>query len=381
MTAKRFILIGNYPPDGQESMRRFAELLAEGLTARNIAVEVIAPRRILVPRGANTTNGLWKWIAYLDKWVVFPFSLRKTVNKQRRQFGDQVRYHICDHSNAPYLAHLPAKQTGITCHDVLAIRSALGYPAAYCEVSRTGILLQRWIWRHLRQAPRIGCVSHLTLQHLCEVAGKQEPQAGWTAVHNAFNANFARIDETTANAILAKQGIALPRPFLLHVGSNLPRKNRRMLLSMIGSGNQPWPGHVCFAGAALNAQLVAEAKKLGVLDRIHSVTRPDHTTLCALYGLAQAFVFPSFSEGFGWPLIEAQACGAPVIASNYEPLPEVSGGAALHADPHNVDAFVAALRQLNDFALRNSLIEAGLKNASRFDVNAMISKYLALHEN
>ncbi len=78
-------------------------------------------------------------------------------------------------------------------------------------------------------------------------------------------------------------------------------------------------------------------------------------------------------------MIEAQACGTPVIASNLEPLPEVSGGAALLADPHDARSFAVALLQLNDAAVRESLIVQGFKNATRFGLAPMIDGYLALH--
>jgi glycosyltransferase involved in cell wall biosynthesis len=375
-----FILIGNYLPDGQESMMRFTTLLANGLRQRGIAVEILNPQPILVRKNAVSGKGIAKWLAYVDKWILFPFALRRIVRKRKLEFGGRIRYHICDHSNAPYLAHLPKDQTGITCHDILAIRSALGYPAAYCPVSRTGVILQHWILKHLRTLDRIACDSNLTLRHLHEVTGQKAPKPGWEVVPIAFNAEFKKIETGLAIQILEKKGIFLPRPFLLHVGSNLPRKNRRMLLQMVCPERQPWPGHICFAGQPMDDLLAAEARELGILDRIQSVPKPDHKTLCALYSLAYAFVFPSFAEGFGWPLIEAQACGTPVIASNLEPLPEVSGGAALHADPHDARTFSAALHKLSDTAVRECLINEGLKNAARFGREEMIEKYLALYE-
>jgi len=261
----------------------------------------------------------------------------------------------------------------------LAIRGALGYPESYCAASRTGVLLQRWILKHLSRAPRIGCVSGLTLRHLCEVAGQARPKPGWTVLPNAFNAEFGKMETAQALHTLARKGISLPRPYLLHVGSNLPRKNRRMLLQMITQSSRPWSGHICFAGEPAASELSAEAQVLGIFDRIHSVSKPDHETLCALYSLAHAFVFPSLSEGFGWPLIEAQACGVPVIASASDPLPEVSGGAALHAHPHDAPAFASALQNLAVEAVRKSLVEQGLKNARRFDLATMTDGYLALH--
>ena len=334
----------------------------------------------MVRKNSSPGKGLGKWLAYVDKWILFPFALRRLVQEKQREFGGNVHYHVCDHSNAPYLAHLPENRSAITCHDVLAIRGALGYPDSYCAASRTGVVLQRWILKHLSRARRIACVSGLTLRQLCEVAGQKIHPPGWPVLHNAFNAEFEKIETAEAMRILEGQGIAIPRPFLLHVGSNLPRKNRRMLLQMITQAGRSWPGHLCFAGEAGDAQLVAEAQKLGIQARIHSVAKPDHQTLCALYSLAHAFVFPSLSEGFGWPLIEAQACGVPVIASDLEPLPEVSGGAALHANPHDAAAFASALQSLEDATVRNSLVERGFQNARRFDLATMIDGYLALHE-
>ena len=360
-------------------MIRFADLLANGLQACGFNAEIITPKPIVLGKNSNPGGGLGKWLGYVDKWILFPFTLRRVVREKQRDFGDQVYFHVCDHSNAPYLAHLPAARTAITCHDVLAIRGALGYPDSYCPASRAGVFLQRWILKNLRRAKKIACVSKLTLHQLVETAAEKNPPVGWTVIPNALNATFKKTKIEAALKMLHSAGIKIPQPFLLHVGSNLPRKNRRMLLQMVAQSNPPWPGHICFAGEPADDLLLNEARDLKISEHVHSVAKPSHEVLCALYSLAHAFVFPSLSEGFGWPLIEAQACGTPVIASNLEPLPEVSGGAALHADPHDAKAFASALQSLSDDAVRDSLVERGEKNAARFTVPVMIQQYLALH--
>ena len=379
MRPERFILIGNYPPDRQESMIRFALLLERGLKSRGFTVEIVAPRPFVLRKNSSPNHGFGKWLGYVDKWILFPFTLRRIARENQREFGGQVFFHVCDHSNAPYLAHLPAARSAITCHDVLAIRGALGFPGSHCAASRAGVFLQRWILKNLRGAKKIACVSKLTLRQLVETAGEKNPPPSWVLVPNALNADFKKMETAAALEILQCAGIHIPRPFLLHVGSNLPRKNRRMLLQMAGQSTPPWAGNICFAGEAANEALLAEAKELKISERIHSVEKPGHEVLCALYSLAHAFVFPSLSEGFGWPVIEAQACGVPVIASNLEPLPEVSGGAALHADPLNAKSFAAALQSLEDSSARNFLIERGQKNSARFSVATMTDQYLALH--
>jgi len=98
-----------------------------------------------------------------------------------------------------------------------------------------------------------------------------------------------------------------------------------------------------------------------------------------LYNAATVFIFPSFSEGFGWPVIEAQACGTPVIASNIESLMEVSDGTALHADPSKPEQFAEAFLSLKNDVLKLELIENGFKNTLRFRPERMVNAYLDLY--
>src|SRR5690606_20806251 len=112
--------------------------------------------------------------------------------------------------------------------------------------------------------------------------------------------------------------------------------------------------------------LLNYAKQLGLEKRIISIVRPDHNIIVALFSACKAFIFPSLSEGFGWPLIEAQACGAPVVSSNLNPMPEVSGGAAIHVDSTNPELFAEAFLKLEDDVFRRNLIEKGFENIQKF---------------
>ena len=148
---------------------------------------------------------------------------------------------------------------------------------------------------------------------------------------------------------------------------------------MIAAIGDKWNGRVCFAGEALEEELLNYAESLRVADRVFSIVKPSHEVLLALYNGCEAFVFPSFSEGFGWPMIEAQACGAPVIASNLPPMPEVCGAGALFADPYKPENFAEVFLTLNaDKSLRDDLIQKGLKNIERFHIDKMMRAYLKL---
>ena len=179
--------------------------------------------------------------------------------------------------------------------------------------------------------------------------------------------------------LLTKTRKKFNKPFLLHVGSRLMRKNRKLLLDMIALLGFRWDGNICYAGEPIDEELSNYARSLGLEERIISIEKPDHLTLVALYNAATVFIFPSFSEGFGWPVIEAQACGTPVIASNIESLMEVSDGTALHADPSKPEQFAEAFLSLKNDVLKLELIENGFKNTLRFRPERMVNAYLDLY--
>ncbi|MFD2573292.1 glycosyltransferase family 4 protein [Spirosoma soli] len=376
----RIILIGNYLPDRQESMERFAQMLHAGFRRTGCQSEIWRPGVYFGKWAKTTHSGVGKWLGYVDKWIVFPLVLRWRLSRKPQQYAG-ARFHICDHSNAPYLGHLPAERTGITCHDVLAIRGALGYEDAYCPASSFGKILQKWILSHLSRARLLACVSQFTLTQLKELAGTPTAnQRGWRVIHNTFNGDFWPMSADDARTTLAQKGVKLPASYVLHVGSGMARKNRRMLLDMVAALGPQWTGSICYAGEAIDDELKTLAQSLDLQDRVISISKPDHETLVALYSACETFVFPSFSEGFGWPLIEAQACGAPVITTNIEPMPEVSGGAALYANPTKPEAFAEALLALQNETTRSEFVRQGFINVAKFESDRIMNAYLELHE-
>lgn len=374
------ILIGNYAPDKQQSMERFAQMLANGFSKEGHHATIWRPVVFLGKLFKSTTTGAGKWMGYIDKWILFPFILHWRLLHKKYRLGN-VHFHVCDHSNSYYLKQLPVDRTVITCHDVLAIRGALGYEDAGVSASGTGKILQHWILNNLTGARKLATVSYTTYQQLCALDNKHPKihAKNWRVVYNAFNADFRPVSKEEAASLLSKAGIDNGTPYLLHVGSGLRRKNRKLLIDMLMILGNKWSGNICFAGEAPDEDLTAYIGKLGLKNRVISVVNPDHTTLVALYSTCTAFVFPSLSEGFGWPVIEAQACGAPVLASSLNPLPEVSGGAALHVNPAKPADFANAFLSLQNSTTRSKLISKGFENAKRFNVSIMTRAYLELH--
>ena len=374
----RIILIGNYLKDRQQSMIRFADMLSNGFTTREIEVITWRAPVLFGSFFSQTQSGAGKWLGYIDKWIIFPVILRlrllRPFNRDARN-----RFHICDHSNSPYLSYLPNSTTIVTCHDVLAIKSALGYQGTYCETSRFGGILQRWILKNLSAAKNIACVSDFTCHEFKQVA-YANPERNLVIIPNAFNDTFYSVEPDKARIILDNLSVKICSPFILHVGGGHHRKNRNLLIKMVADLKEEWNGMICFAGEKLDDQLIALIRENGLSDRVISLVNIEHQTLLALYSSCHAFIFPSFSEGFGWPLIEAQACGAPVITSNKQPMIEVTGGDALFADPENANEFKNKFMNLSDPILRKNLINKGFLNARRFELTPMLDSYIRLYD-
>lgn len=371
----KILLISNYPPDKQESMRRYAEGLSRDLSERGVPNEIWLPPVILGTYINNTHSGIGKYLGYFDKYVLAPIFLLLLRLKNLRS---SVNYHICDHSNAPYRFYLPKAYTGITCHDVLAIRGALGYEDAYCPATGMGVLLQKWILSNLSKIPRIAAVSQFTLDQLLELATPQK-SFNWAVVYNTFNAEFTPMNRAEARTLLEQFCIPHNEPFIFHIGSQLPRKNRKMLIEMFARSDR-FKGKIVYAGQPIDPKLLAVIKEYKLEDQVLEIVKPNHNELVALYSLCHAFVFPSFSEGFGWPIIEAQACGAPVITSALDPMQEVGGQAALYANPNNPDDFASAIDRFQQTDLREEYIALGFQNIKRYGKEEIINHFLDLYK-
>ena len=369
------VLIGNYPLDRQESMQRFAQMLSSGFRTNGIQVKNWQPIIFFGAPFSTTVSGIGKWFGYLDKWILFPL----VITWRRLLSRKNTCYHICDHSNAPYLRFLPKESTAITCHDVLAIQSGLGFSDTHVSTSKMGTILQKWILRHLSTARNLATVSQYTFDELNKLTLDNRNRRNWQIIPNSFNDRFHKIDSDKAETLLLKFKISAADKFILHVGSDLPRKNRKLLLDTAACLGARWSGKICYAGHPIDERLKRHAESLGLHHRIISVEAPDHEMLLALYSRCDAFIFPSLSEGFGWPVIEAQACGAPVIASNIQPMPEVGGAGALYADPTRPEEFASALTSLQNASIKNELTKRGLQNIARYRSEVMMEKYLKLH--
>lgn len=360
------VLIGNYPGDRQQSMTRYAACLHRELTRRGHSVRLVTPTvrlRSLLP----SRYRIGKWLGYIDKYILFRIGFSRSLR-------DADLVHICDHSNAPYLPWIKGRPSIITVHDAFGIRSAMGhYPQN--RTGASGRKLQQWILHSLAYADRLIYVSDKTKEDFSQVLSITTPS---DVVLHALNWAYRPASEEQLLQTLTPLGLS-ERKYLLHVGGNQWYKNRLGVLQAFARIQaeerfQDWK--LVMAGKPMTEAMQAFIRKhsLAGVVSVEDVTNED---LQALYTGAAALLFPSLEEGFGWPLLEAQACACPVITSNREPMMQVAGAGAVYLDPAEPIAAVSALDEV--MARREELVAAGLENLKRFSVEEMIDRYEAAY--
>jgi glycosyltransferase involved in cell wall biosynthesis len=173
---------------------------------------------------------------------------------------------------------------------------------------------------------------------------------------------------TLSPAGMAKTDIPLPNRYFLYVGKRNTYKNFFFLLNAMNALSQTTPhcSLICAGGGTFTARERKEIDRLRLSDKIIQMDADD-TMLAHLYSRAQAFVFPSLYEGFGIPILEAFACGCPVLLSNRSCLPEVGGDAARYFDPESVSSLVENLTEvIEDKALADDMRTSGLNRLKLF---------------
>jgi len=203
-------------------------------------------------------------------------------------------------------------------------------------------------------------------------------------IHNGFDPEVFRPVRDPARLQAVREKYRLPEHFILWAGQIESRKNIARLLQAFARIKDEVPHHLVMAGAlrwSAGSELTI-LKGLGIESRLCQPGWIDHGDLPAVYCLADQFAFPSLYEGFGIPLLEAMACGCPIVTANTCAPPEVCAGAALLVDPLNVDEIASGMRRLLlDTQLKQQLIERGIERAKDFGWEKCVREILALFES
>ncbi len=380
----KILLVGNYTADRQESMQRFASVLESAFIGMGQSCILIKPVPI-IERFSFSIKGLKKWLGYIDKFILFPFILRL-----KAKTGKFDIIHICDHSNSPYLKSLRAYSTCITCHDLLAIRSAEGH-FTQNPIKKTGRIFQKWIKNGLKNAPSIVFVSNKTRIDFIETIGKPSDKS--SVIYNGLNYNYRPLSLAECTPSLAAHAPLLKDcDYILHVGNNNWYKNRKGLLKLFDSIKKKSliSLKLVLVGQPLTPTLKSLAKTLSITPDIIETGPLSNHDLNAFYSQARCLIFPSLEEGFGWPILEAIASGCRVITTKKQPMEEVGGKAATYIEPYPDDPSLIQtwcdhsseilFNILNESPeSKSQILQQGLSHTQHFSTEHMARAYLEFY--
>lgn len=264
-------------------------------------------------------------------------------------------YHATEH-----LLPWTARPSVMTVHDLIFER----YPQHHTLANRSFLRVAMPLF--VRRAGAIIAVSKHTKQDLLELYGT--PAQKVFVVEEGIEEHFRPATEEEIRQVKERHGIR--RPYLLMVGTLEPRKNHQLAfeaLARLKAGGFPHCLVVAGGGGWLFDEVQKKVEQLQLAEDVLFAGRVPEEDLPALYSGASCFLMPSLYEGFGIPVLEAMACGAPVVCSKASSLPEVAGPAAIYIEQMTGEGLAQAVRRvLFDPQSTKQMRTQGLHRAARF---------------
>lgn len=370
---------------GSASMPRYARMIGDGMTRRGHRVEYWTAPSLFV-RLAPKPGTFRKWLGYIDAYLIFPAILKF----RKRSLSKDTLLVVTDHALGMWVPPIAAEPHVIHCHDFIAQRSAFGdIPGQAAGLS--GRTYQKLIRRGYCRGRNFISISENTRNDLNHFL-KRPPNVS-EVVYNGLHYPFAAMPAAAAaDRLKSKHGPAWRDGYFLHVGGNQWYKNRSGVIKLY---HQYLIGRetglpLVMIGAPPNRELRELAEATPRNGRVCFFSEFTDPEVHAAYVLATALIFPSWEEGFGWPIIEAQASGCPVITTQAAPMTEVGGDAAWYLPAYsrqNTDetwlktgaALMARISRLSGDE-RNKLVTAGIRNAKRFTAESALNRFEEIYQ-
>lgn len=344
MTLPRVAVVSDFLEERWASMDLVAEMLVTHLGREHSATVEVCQ---LQPRMASWMRGLplggSSRVAYnIDRFIGRYWDYPRSLGQVKKKFDI---FHIVDHSYAQLVHQLPADRCVVTCHDLDAFRSVLRP-----DVERRSWMfrcLMRHVLRGLRGAAKLTCDSESTRQEVLayELCSPERVVVVPNGVDTVFSSRPEPNCDAAADRLLGARNSGAVE--ILHVGSTVPRKRIDVLLHAFASLRKEFPqARLVRVGGPFTAEQEALVSRLGLNGAVAILPVLSREVLAAVYRRALVVVQPSEREGFGLPVLEAMACGTPVVASDLAVLREVGDGAVTYCPVADISAWNTAVGQL-----------------------------------
>ncbi|MBW4630301.1 MAG: glycosyltransferase family 4 protein [Brasilonema octagenarum HA4186-MV1] len=340
----------------EPSMDVYADNIISGLRSVRPNWEIVDLKPQPVDRKSRSLLlRVWK---YYERFWRFP-------QQVQQQVADI--FHIIDPSEAHITYWLKKKNKAVvvTCHDLVNF-----YSHDNLQGSVELPFLSRGMWIHavkgMKYADHVVAVSSATAKDTTQIMDIEPARI--SVIPNAVEAAFQPLPKEQAKSLRQKYGISPETVCLLNVGSNHPRKNLSTILKVIETLQQRGLSiHLWKVGADFTDEQKIFIKTQGLENHISYLGKPDKSTLIQIYNAADMLIAPSLHEGFGITLLEAMACGIPVITSKVSAMPEVVGEAGVLVDPNDYQAIADAVCHLHNHPdYYQELVNKGLARAKLF---------------
>jgi len=277
---------------------------------------------------------------YLTLWLYYP----AIAKRQKADIN-----HILDHSISHLIGSLDPKRTIITCHDLIGLEVSASTPFWKRKI------LWRSIIKNMSKARKIIAVSQHTKDDILKYSSYKSDDI--VVIYEGVSAKFRQIEKAQI-----EERFRFNKPAVLHVGHNNFYKNVEGLIKAIA-----------LAGKDIKFVKVGNISKgqFKLLEKLKidfiQFNNLSEEELAQVYNAVDLLVYPSWHEGFGFPVLEAMACGCPVICSNVSSLPEVAQDAAIMVTPDDIPGIAKAIEKaLGSQELRQELSEKGFRQAKKF---------------
>ena len=310
----------------------------------------------------------------------YPLWEQFALPKAAKSAGCQMLH--CTSNTAPVNTSIPLV---VTLHDIIYMESSYGkiLSGSGTTYQKFGNAYRRMIVPQvIKKSRKIITVSHFEKNRIGEFFGmKGDPRL--TAVYNGVSEHFKPVSDQAALKRV-KEKYHLPGHFYFFLGNTDPKKNTKGTLKAFSDFLKQQGGDARLVMLDYDLveleKILAEIGDKTLIDKIVLTGYVVNTDLPAIYSLCTAFLYPSLRESFGIPMLEAMACGIPVITSNTSSMPEVSGDAALLINPYKPFEITEAMtRLMSDKPLRETLVRKGIVQAAKFSWKSMAENVLGIY--